>query len=517
MVYCGVPSKGCASCRAKRTKCDQAAPSCGQCRRARRICPGYRDEQSLAFRDETKTVVLKAQAAKALRGSKPPYATELVEDFNSSNHTSGTLVSINQVTANNQNIPRSFFVPIEQQGSYYFFHHFVCEDPASSIGYGRYLPQIYNLTSSNGELPGIIQAIGMAGLSNMQMSQEPMMVARRKHIAVLRALNSSLQDPKTATTDATFMTVMLLGLYETITGSTPQSLKSWANHIHGAIAIMRMRGREQLQTVVGRHIFAYLRNQIVIDCFQRSAVIPPEVIEWSEYALQLETDIGSRRELAIFPIITRLCTLRCVIAKDTNNDPAVLTIARGIDADLVEWADRFPTWLRYTTELSNDIENVLSGYYHVYPNVWVVGGWNLYRCARILTHEVIERWLSRNLTYDMAQLRQSEAVLSKLNADICASVPCVFGQVDVNGLQTGYSYSPRAATGTWILWPLYLAATMDTATPTTRAWVINQLDKVGRTMGIQQAISLAAVLRAQKEITAWDRFGSGVDEQVDKW
>lgn len=54
----------------------------------------------------------------------------------------------------------------------------------------------------------------MAGLSNMQMSQEPMMVARRKHIAVLRALNSSLQDPKTATTDATFMTVMLLGLYE---------------------------------------------------------------------------------------------------------------------------------------------------------------------------------------------------------------------------------------------------------------------------------------------------------------
>ena len=26
---------------------------------------------------------------------------------------------------------------------------------------------------------------------------------------------------------------------------------------------MRMRGREQLQTVVGRQIFAYLRNQIV--------------------------------------------------------------------------------------------------------------------------------------------------------------------------------------------------------------------------------------------------------------
>lgn len=48
-----------------------------------------------------------------------------------------------------------------------------------------------------------------------------------------------------------------------ITCTSPQSLKSWANHIHGAEAIARIRGREQLQSPMGRQIFCYLRNQLV--------------------------------------------------------------------------------------------------------------------------------------------------------------------------------------------------------------------------------------------------------------
>ena len=201
---------------------------------------------------------------------------------------------------------------------------------------------------------------------------------------------------------------------------------------------------------------------------------------------------------------------------DTYNNPAVLTIAKAIDADLVEWADAIPPWLRYTTKISDDIENVLWGFYHVYPNIWIVGGYNLYRCARILTHELIIKWLDRSFAHDPQQHHASEAILAQLNAEICATVPCIFGQIDQNGPPNA-SYSPRAATGTWVLWPLYLAATMDSATPTTRAWVINQIERLGQIMGIQQATTLAAVLRTQKEITAWDRFGTRIDEEVEEW
>ena len=245
-------------------------------------------------------------------------------------------------------------------------------------------------------------------------------------------------------------------------------------------------------------------------------MVPPEIIEWSEYASELETDPGRIRESAMFPILTRLCALRAMRKSETYNDPAVLTIAKSIDADLVEWADAIPPWLRYTTKTSDDTENVQSGFYHVYPNMWIVGGYNLYRCARILMHELIVHWLDRSSADDLQQRQSSGAILARLSAEICASVPCIFGQIAKNGPPNA-SYSPKAATGTWVLWPLYLAATMDSATPTTRAWVITQLDKLGRIMGLQQATTLAAVLRTQKELTAWDRFGTRIDEEVNEW
>lgn len=61
MVYCGKPSKGCGECRSRKIRCDQAKPACSQCTKAHRECPGYRDQLSLMFRDESQQVVRKAK------------------------------------------------------------------------------------------------------------------------------------------------------------------------------------------------------------------------------------------------------------------------------------------------------------------------------------------------------------------------------------------------------------------------------------------------------------------------
>ncbi|KAL2151550.1 hypothetical protein VTH82DRAFT_6648 [Thermothelomyces myriococcoides] len=52
MVYCGKPSKGCQMCRTRRIKCDETKPTCNQCAKARRDCPGYKDEFDLVLRNE---------------------------------------------------------------------------------------------------------------------------------------------------------------------------------------------------------------------------------------------------------------------------------------------------------------------------------------------------------------------------------------------------------------------------------------------------------------------------------
>jgi hypothetical protein len=40
-------------------------------------------------------------------------------------------------------------------------------------------------------------------------------------------------------------------------------MKSWTKHITGAAAILSLRGKKQLQTPIGRHLFVHLRTQLV--------------------------------------------------------------------------------------------------------------------------------------------------------------------------------------------------------------------------------------------------------------
>ncbi|KAF2436164.1 hypothetical protein EJ08DRAFT_692049 [Tothia fuscella] len=61
MVYCGKPSRGCQNCKTRRIKCDEVRPTCTQCRKSSRVCPGYPDEFDLIFRNETAAVKRRAQ------------------------------------------------------------------------------------------------------------------------------------------------------------------------------------------------------------------------------------------------------------------------------------------------------------------------------------------------------------------------------------------------------------------------------------------------------------------------
>lgn len=394
-------------------------------------------------------------------------------------------------------------MPMEFQGSGFFFHHYVSEDPTSPISYANYLPKLYTHESAYSALPGIIAAIGMAGISNMQTDSATMLWARQKHSDVLRSLTTSLQKPELAKSDATMMTVMLLGLFELVTCAAPQSLKAWTNHINGATAIAKVRGQDQLQTPIGRQIFTHLRTQVLVDCIQRRKAVPPEIVEWSKAALENQPASASRGELELFLANVRLCHMRAVLENEMADDPEFLDVAKSIDDGLVAWAERLPDSLRYKTVYTAPSDSVCSYYYHVYPNTWIISAYSMWRCTRILTHEAKMNWLSCHPFHDLTQMRESEAILQTLSADICASVPFIFGE---NRLNDSTPYVPRAAAGTNLMWPLYLAATMDTTAPSTRAWCIMQLDKLGKRMGIRQASSLAKVLKSKTEITAWDRF-----------
>lgn len=244
----------------------------------------------------------------------------------------------------------------------------------------------------------------------------------------------------------------------------------------------------------------------------------PDVIEWAEIAAEGETR-DFVPEYQLFQIIARLCALRATVQKANSNDIGVVTLASFIDSDLEDWKNSLPPTFSYRIKQSANSEDVFSDTYHVYNSTWVTTVWNLYRCTRILTQEVISTWLSRNSmpnpALDQSHRRQSEFLFVNLAYDICASAPFILGPLNS---AVHSSRPPRAAAGVTLLWPFYLAATMEQQYTGMRAWIITRLELIGRIMGIKQAESLANVLKTEREITAWDKFETArADEVVDDW
>ena len=109
---------------------------------------------------------------------------------------------------------RGLSVPLEDQATYYFFYNFVSEDPSSLSAYSHMLPTVYREDSSFRALPRVVEAIGLASISNRKHAPELMVAAGRNYARGLRAISASIQDSKEANTDQTLMAVMLLGLFE---------------------------------------------------------------------------------------------------------------------------------------------------------------------------------------------------------------------------------------------------------------------------------------------------------------
>ena len=240
MVYCGKPSKGCASCRFKRTKvgyltyllstdkcckfvligvlqCDTLRPSCTQCIRAGRVCTGYRDPLSLSFRDQSQ----KFSGNRLQRVSSEPDSMMIDFELPRQTHAASEL-DLLDIDWFALTPPRALSVPIESQAMCYFFRNYVCEESRPSTGYFDYLPSIIgNNVAVGSALIDAVISLGMVGLSNAKHASEIMIPAKERYSLALQATNSSLRDEEHAKADQTLITVMLLGLYE-VSSATKQ-------------------------------------------------------------------------------------------------------------------------------------------------------------------------------------------------------------------------------------------------------------------------------------------------------
>ena len=172
------------------------------------------------FRNETNKVITKAKAGSACANGKLVPSTSLIRQSRDTaipDRVTDFSVAPAQTIERAATTIRSLSGSLEDEATYHFFYKFLPNDHNTDHfrnTYSSVLPSLHRQDSSFGVIPKIVNAIGLASISNMKHSPEVMVAASQQYAGALRAINSSIQSSSLATTDQTLIAVMLLGVFE---------------------------------------------------------------------------------------------------------------------------------------------------------------------------------------------------------------------------------------------------------------------------------------------------------------
>jgi hypothetical protein len=198
----------------------------------------------------------------------------------------------------------------------------------------------------------------------------------------------------------------------------------------------------------------------------------------------------------------------------------VIDRTRDIDQKLHNWSRNLTSrWYYQVCHVSrqgSEDDATYKGCFHKYPDIWACNIWSYYRVARILINLLLRDQLLFNQLFEQQPywtelLNEAKVNLSQLSVDIVLSVPYAIsffqrplslspagnnGSSTAEELKNG-THSGGCLGGYFILWPLYVAASVQSSSTQPRDWAISRLDYIGHRMGIGQALLMARVLRGE--------------------
>ncbi|OJD38006.1 c6 finger domain protein [Diplodia corticola] len=510
MVYCGPPSRGCETCRKRKIRCDQLPlpDGCSQCSKAKRQCPGYRDLQQVLFRNESAKVERRVQRSsqpKKKQSTAPPVRHPSANSSSSSfsfAHTypqalassedapvqektdSSTLVIRRPGWAGNPGPARltntrdvfdhgtatglyALVPSMDDRAAGFFFSNFcnyVVFSAAGDAGPGPVAQPGMRAdlwqTSIDPHLFTSMKAVGLYGLYRHSRNPEFEKLAWRRYLDAIRVTNEALRNPAVATKDSSLLAVIILGLFESISGRTRQSLEAWENHVNGAAALVSMRGRRQLESAVGRRMLMQITSSLLISCLQRDVPFPEPI---KELMLDATTDglVDPANPLyRLREIMVAVADFRSAWRQGAVWDyRAVVVRSQELDGEMAALVSSLPpSWHYRVVHTTDDPEIVVNGHYHVYSNYWQAQVWNSIRTCRLLVLNMMRQALLAGFArtppvfdqpHDMQAFAECTNTLYQLQAEVQASVPQHIGYLSAVRQRERYAkYSSKASSPT---------------------------------------------------------------------
>ncbi|EEP77991.1 predicted protein [Uncinocarpus reesii 1704] len=476
MVYCGKPSKGCHQCRRRKIKCDQGEPSCGQCHRANYICPGYRNQLDLLFRDETQKVATKAGAV-----SRQTNPTRLPAS------SVQTVATPNDESATRRNA-RHKQISFKSMRRYQGVHG---SGPLSS----RALP--------------------------VELTHRAICFFVSNYSPLFRLLGPGCVPP-VALMDALFDDETLsVCMTAVITCRGATSLQTWRNHMQGATALLNLRSQmnsfklDRFRTVV------QIRGQIISGCLVAQSYAPPLI----DRHISLDRSEMSDAELALEDVtvlLIELTNLRASVKEGVISSPyEILCMALDLRERFLAFErlaeDKYPfrrimNWDGKSRFLPR--ESVYEDYFDVYPSIYAASIWNGYRAGRITLSGTIFNQFSELQTSCITgstlsdeiciKVDEENAQIEKLAQDICSSAPFALEMIrwDAEAVSVNPA-GPCGLGGFLLLWPLCLAAEVGKTMPKLQTWIVREFELIGHLLGISQALWMSNLIKKKYSIGEW--------------
>ncbi|KAI3398458.1 hypothetical protein diail_9139 [Diaporthe ilicicola] len=323
-----------------------------------------------------------------------------------------------------------------------------------------FLFDLWNPSASNEENDSVrasITAVGLVGVAQMTRSQTALDAARKSYGKALQLTNAALRDQAEAVKDTTMLSVLILGLFEMIGGSSARTTEAWQKHLNGAAALAKFRGMGQFRSRAGIRMFFMLTQNTMINCIQNDLPMPKDLIDLRAQLGVMFNLKGREPGFEICNAMYNILQLR-------------YDIKQNIVTDLDEMLDKF-------TEAEDDFERVVTlfpedwqyrkyrltqrlrpGFFnnvcHSYPSLRVSTIWNGLRTCRMLIIEtMLEELRNRFQRVPVAQVpgrhqyeyQKARFKLERIALAILASVPQHFGLVPLDGsIQGTFAPMPTA-------------------------------------------------------------------------
>ena len=507
------------------------------------------------FRDKTKEVMRRARST-ALSGPKALLSISTQPLPASEAHVDPELedegLSLVGYQHNTGETPLTYsysLTPtIDERAERFFFTHYVVGMATPSGAFSE------NPTSLKMDkiLRSSMKAVGLAGYASFVSAPELITQAKQHYVAAIQLTNAALRSSIEAKKDSTLLSVMILSLFEIITGRNERSIAAWKNHNLGCAALLHIRGKEQLAIPRGRHMFMQVTSTLAIGCLSYNMELPCHLFELREEAGKyFEPDSLVYRYQGLE---MQLTNFHARVRRGRISDPdQILIQALDLDQAFVLLFLSIPPGSGYETVYTDaNPQIIFAGYYHVYGDSLSAQMWNGMRCFRIILNEMIRdvllagfsaqppRFLERRY---LEQFLTSTEALYQLQSDIIASVPQYMGYVSTGsdysvhahkyhcsevgsrwahscrtisptGMSSSLLPALRLTGGVLLPWSLFLAGSTDVATEQSRHWVTEILRSLRRVMGIQQAQVLADMIEDRMKIRAQQHQQLGSDTTI---